>query len=455
MLLLDKKIKNPSQKDPGIETLLLESRRLLEDSKTKELTIVKPSGEISPAIAEIFENLSAALQNYQGRVQYDIMKYQLANKALHTGLWDMDVVGGDPVNPNNTFIWSNEFRKMLGFRDETDFPNKLNSWSDRLHPEDKDATLNAFARHLTDLTGKIPYDVKYRLKLKNGDYGFFRATGDVVRDREGKPVRVAGLLLDIADEKRAEELDRQLVEKIKQDSELVSTIAKVVNNFSDGIDSQSLAVESSAKISENIVSSLKQVSEISRKEQESLKGLTETALRAQNAMQETKQSVQDIFQSVEGISSAIQIISSIAANTNLLSMNAAIEAAHAGEAGTGFAVVAGEIRRLSESTRNNSVDISRTLKNIIDGISLTSKQSGETDKCINEISRDISAFSKIMGDIINSFNTMSQESHEITMAFKHLKEQSSAFKEGYFEMLAMTDKLASALNDIAGRRGAA
>ena len=87
-------------------------------------------------------------------------------------------------------------------------------------------------------------------------------------------------------------------------------------------------------------------------------------------------------------------------------MNAAIEAAHAGEAGTGFAVVAGEIRRLSESTRNNSVDISQTLKNIIDGISLTSKQSGETDKCINEISRDISAFSKIMGDIINSFNTM-------------------------------------------------
>ena len=435
----------------GIEALLVESRRLAENSKSNDLEIRKPLGELCPSLVEIFDNLQTAFENYENRVNYNIMKYQLANEALHTGLWDMDVVGGDPVNPNNTFVWSNDFRKMVGFTNETDFPNKLNSWSDRLHPEDKERTLNAFATHLTDVSGKTPYDVKYRLQLKNGEYGYFRATGDTMRDAEGKPVRVAGVLLDIGDEKRAEDLNQQMAEKVAQDKELVGTISKLVNNFNDNIDTQSKAVEASSKISESIVSSLKQVSEISRKEQESLKRLIETTERAQNAMEETKRSVHDIAQLVEGIGTAIQIISSIASNTNLLSMNAAIEAAHAGDAGTGFAVVAGEIRRLSESTRNNSVEISRTLKSIIDGISITSKQSKETDKCINEISMDIDYFSKNMAEIIGIFNKMSGESHEVTVAFRNLKEQSSAFKEGYFQMLSVTEELAATMNDIAGR----
>jgi len=170
-------------------------------------------------------------------------------------------------------------------------------------------------------------------------------------------------------------------------------------------------------------------------------------------MQGTKQSVQNISQSVEGISAAIKIISSIAANTNLLSMNAAIEAAHAGGAGRGFAVVADEIRRLSESTRVNSVDISRTLKGIIEGINITSMQSFETEKRIADISKEISSFAQIILDIINTFNKLSGESHEITTAFNNLKEQCSTFKTGYFQMAAVIDKLASTVNDIASRRG--
>ena len=440
--------------DSGINALLLESRRLLEESKTKDLfSIVKPTTGLSAEMKEIFENLSGAFQNYQGRIGYNIMKYQLANNALHTGLWDMDVVDGDPVNPNNTFIWTDEFRRMVGFTSESEFPNKLSSWSDRLHPDDKERTLNAFAKHMTDRSGRTPYDVKYHLKLKNGEYGYFRATGDTVRDSNGVPLRVAGLLLDLSHEKKAEELDRQLVEQIKKDSELVNIIAKLVSDFNEGIEYQTKAINESSQVTESIISSLKHVSEITQKEKDSIKGLKENASRAQESMQGTKQSVQNISQSVEGIGSAISIISSIAANTNLLSMNAAIEAAHAGDAGRGFAVVADEIRRLSESTRMNSVDISRTLKNIIEGINITSTQSIETEKRIAEISKEISSFAQIIFDIINTFNKLSGESQEITIAFNHLKEQSSAFKAGYFQMAAATEKLASTVNEIAARRG--
>ena len=441
-----------SARIPGIGALLTTSRRLLEDSKSKGLSIVKPGTELSPEVNEIFENLSAAIANHQESVNYAIMKYQLANKALRTALWDMEVVAGDPVNPNNPFIWSEDFRRMLGFSSELDFPNKLNSWSDRLHPEDKDRAVNAFAGHMLDFSGRTPFDIKYRLKLKNGNYGYFRATGDTIRDEKGKPLRVAGLLLDLAEEKKLEELDRQLMEKIKHDTEFIGSITKLVNDFDKSIDFQTKAVEESAQKTEHMLNSLKHVSEISRKEQESITRLLGNAGRAQTSMKGTRQSVQGISELVEGISSAIQIISSIAANTNLLSMNAAIEAAHAGDAGKGFAVVADEIRRLSESTRANSIDISKTLKSIIEGINITSKQSDETDKCIVEISQEINVFAQVITDIINTFSKLSEESHEIAVVFNNLKEQTATFKSGYSHMVSINKQLVSTMNDIAARK---
>jgi len=447
------KIKQESTKVSGIEALLFESRRLLKESKAEGLAIVKPTTGLSPEVREIFENLSEAVLNYQEVVNYNIMKYQLANKALHTALWDMEVVAGDPVNPNNTFLWSEDFRKMLGFTSAIDFPNKLSSWSDRLHPEDKEIAINAFANHMLDFSGRTPFDIKYRLKLKNGTYGFFRATGDTMRDDRGVPLRVAGLLLNLAEEKRIEELDRQLMDKVRQDTEFVGNITKLVTDFDQSIDFQTNAVEESSQKTEHMLESLKHVSEITRQEQDSIKRLVDNTTRVQNAMQGTRQSVQSISQLVEGISSAIQIISSIAANTNLLSMNAAIEAAHAGSAGKGFAVVADEIRRLSESTRANSIDISKTLKNIIDGIAVTSKQSDETDKCIGEISKEINIFAEIIADIINTFGRLSDESHEIAVVFSNLKKQTASFKTGYSQMVSINKKLVSTMNDIASRRG--
>jgi hypothetical protein len=440
--------------DSGTAALLSESRRLLEESKSKDICVVKPGAQMSPEINEIFENLSGAVLNYQEKVKYDIMKYQLANKALNTALWDMEVVAGDPVNPNNTFIWSDDFRKMLGFTDKTDFPDKLNSWSDRLHPEDKEAALNAFAGHMLDFSGKTPFDVKYRLKLKDGSYGYFRATGDTMRDETGKPLRVAGLLLDLAEERKLKDLDKQLMEKVKHDTEFVGNMTRLVNDFDESIDSQTQAVEESSHKIEHMLASLKHVSEISSKEQESITSLLNNAGRVQEAMMGTKQSVQNISQLVEGISSAIQIISSIAANTNLLSMNAAIEAAHAGGAGKGFAVVADEIRRLSESTRTNSVDISKTLKNIIHGISVTSKQSDETDRHIVEIANEIGVFAGVIRDIINTFARLSDESHEIAVVFDKLKKQTATFKTGYADMVSINKQLVSTMNDIATTRAA-
>jgi iron only hydrogenase large subunit-like protein/uncharacterized coiled-coil DUF342 family protein len=237
-------------------------------------------------------------------------------------------------------------------------------------------------------------------------------------------------------------------EHIANASTLIEGINNLIQELNATIVSQAKAVDNSSAETEEIIASIKETSEMSLKQQESVKGLIEIAGHGQDSMKKTIQSINDISQSVEGISSAIRIISSIAANTNLLSMNAAIEAAHAGDAGMGFAVVAGEIRRLSENTRENAVSISHTLKTIISGISDTTKQSGETDVRIAQRSDEIRGFAKTMSVFISTFSELSEKSEDITTSLVSLKEQSSAVKTSYAQMIEMTNKLSKALKDL-------
>lgn len=127
------------------------------------------------------------------------LQLNLILAAGKMALWDMVVDAGDPVSPKNAFTWTPEFRAMLGYSDESDFPNVLDSWSNLLHPDHHDITVAAFAKHLTDRTGQTPYDVEYQLKRKTGEYKWYRATGETTRDENGVPLRVVGVLTDIDD----------------------------------------------------------------------------------------------------------------------------------------------------------------------------------------------------------------------------------------------------------------
>lgn len=122
---------------------------------------------------------------------------------IKMGLWDMRVQSGDVANPDNPFEWSQDFRQMLGFENEQDFPNRLDSWSNLLHPDHKEVTLKAFEESLKDDSGMTVYDVEYQLSRKDGSYHWYRAAGDVERDADGAPLRIVGSLFDIGDERAA------------------------------------------------------------------------------------------------------------------------------------------------------------------------------------------------------------------------------------------------------------
>ena len=144
--------------------------------------------------------LYAALQN-------EAASLDTIHEMLGSGKWTMDFdEAGIMVGVN----WSDEFRRMLGYRDAEDFPDVLESWSGLLHPDDKDRVLSEYNETISDYTGQKTYDVEYRLMTKNRGYRWYRAVGKPIRRPDGSPITYIGVFIDITDQKEMmEELARQ------------------------------------------------------------------------------------------------------------------------------------------------------------------------------------------------------------------------------------------------------
>ncbi|MDR1859168.1 MAG: methyl-accepting chemotaxis protein [Treponema sp.] len=282
-------------------------------------------------------------------------------------------------------------------------------------------------------------------------YGSCKLMATAIFNKLNKPENCAHFNLALLEEdKRAiEKIHSELQQHISRALELIEGMNSVVNYLSAKVGSQMASVDESASVTEKMVDSLRATSNHFQHKQESINSLVANAANGQVSMRDTIQSVQGISQSVDGIASAIKIISGIAANTNLLAMNAAIEAAHAGDAGRGFAVVANEIRHLSETTRENSRNISQTLSNIISGINVTSKRSSDTNDLISGMSREINGFASTMSELINTLSELSAGSSEISTSLSALREITASVNSSYTEMLAMTAQLKDDMNDLA------
>jgi len=134
---------------------------------------------------------------------YDVQLIRLnaVVKATKIGMYDVGITDNDFFHPDNTYIFTDEFRNMLGYTNEKDFPNTFESWKTRLHPDDIEKALTGVVNHISDISGKTPYDAEYRLLRKDGEYAYFRACGEAIRDKNGNTLRIAGALMDITEAK--------------------------------------------------------------------------------------------------------------------------------------------------------------------------------------------------------------------------------------------------------------
>jgi methyl-accepting chemotaxis protein len=182
-----------------------------------------------------------------------------------------------------------------------------------------------------------------------------------------------------------------------------------------------------------------------------------------SGLREVSADIQEIARESEGLMEINSVMQNIASQTNLLSMNAAIEAAHAGEAGKGFAVVADEIRKLAENSGVQSKTISTVLKKIKDSIDKIIKS---TDNVLNKfeaIDSGVSIVSEQEENIRNAMEEQSVGSKQILEAIGQLNEVTQMVKDSTTEMLegsqqiiregknleAVTEEITNGMNEMA------
>lgn len=208
-----------------------------------------------------------------------------------------------------------------------------------------------------------------------------------------------------------------------------------INKLADHVENQSASVSQSSSAIEEMLANIKSVTNTLIKNDENVKILSAASEVGRGGLQDVAADIQEIARESEGLLEINAVMENIASQTNLLSMNAAIEAAHAGEAGKGFAVVADEIRKLAESSSEQSKTIGTVLKKIKDSID---KITASTDNVLQKFENIDSGVKTVADQEENIRNAMEEQgegSKQILEAISQLNGITQQVKGGSIEML--------------------
>ena len=304
------------------------------------------------------------------------------------------------------------------------------------------------------------WDLSRRLNVQEKDEigtlgNFFNQTFD----------RISGLLKDIKNHAvTLSGTGEELAANMTQTAAAINEINANIQSMKGQVESQTLEVNATAKSMERIINGLKSLNNHIEVQSESvsrsssaieemlanIRSVTNTLVRNStniNSLAESSETgrvdleqvvsdIQEIARESEGLLEINSVMQNIASQTNLLSMNAAIEAAHAGESGKGFAVVADEIRKLAENSGEQSKTISDVLQRIKISIDTITKSTAVVLERFETIEQDVKTVSGQELQIRNAMEEQETGSRDILDAVMQLNSATAEVKSASAEMTA-------------------
>jgi methyl-accepting chemotaxis protein len=230
-----------------------------------------------------------------------------------------------------------------------------------------------------------------------------------------------------------------------------------IKKLDEHVDKQSSHVSQASSAIEQMVANIRSVTDTLVKNEENVKSLMGASQVGRNGLQDVVQDIQEISRESEGLLEINSVMENIASQTNLLSMNAAIEAAHAGEAGKGFAVVADEIRKLAESSGEQSKTIGMVLKKIKDSIDKISQSTNNVLGKFEAIDSSVRIVADQEETIRNAMEEQKAGSKQILEGIGNVSEitrqvtiSSDEMLEGAKEVIRESNNLDDVTREISG-----
>jgi len=208
-----------------------------------------------------------------------------------------------------------------------------------------------------------------------------------------------------------------------------------IDKLNGHVERQTGAVTQASSAIEEMMANIQSVTTTLVKNVENVKSLQSSSETGRSSLYEVADDIQAIAKESEGLMEINSVMENIASQTNLLSMNAAIEAAHAGDAGRGFAVVADEIRKLAESSSEQSKTIGMVLKKIKESIDKITRSTETVLNRFEAIDHGVKIVAEQEESILKAMEEQAHGSRQVLEASEQVSEITQQVKGGSTEML--------------------